>query len=96
VCLTDVNIIICFTVTLLRKLESNILMCDEDELNTLLKFNLKTLIDGLNRQTLLEESVNLYLSNFLNPPTQLSDIDIMEMDEDIIHNPTIPISARIN
>jgi hypothetical protein len=95
VCLTDTNLFICFTLKILRRIEKNIQECDEEGLNTLLKFQLKALVDGLNIQTLLEESVYLYLNNFLDPPAKLCNVDAMDMGEAITHNRTTFIPASI-
>jgi hypothetical protein len=95
VCLTDVSMILCFTLVMLRKIESKILECDEEGLNQLLKFELKQIVDRLDRQFLLEESVKIYLENFLETQPILDSM-YLEMDEDVVHYRTTaaPIASE--
>lgn len=87
-CLTDTGMILSFTLVLLRSIEHNILEREEESLNDLLKFHLKELADRLDRQQLLRETVQLYLEQFLEAPSQLESINF-EMEEEIWHHSTV-------
>jgi hypothetical protein len=66
ICLADSNVLVCFVLVMLKKLEKRILEADEEGLNYLLKFNLKAEVKTLNSGELLRETVDMYVANFTN------------------------------
>lgn len=91
ICLSDSHILVCFVLAMLRKMENRILEADEEQLNYLLKFNLKGEIRSLDANELLQESVELYVQHFVGGVSLQHE----NLDEEVLHNPTtaLPVGA---
>jgi hypothetical protein len=94
ICLADSNVLVCFVLVMLKKLEKRILEADEEGLNYLLKFNLKAEVKTLNSGELLRETVDMYVANFTNKV----DLQMEIIEEEVKHNPTTapPVKASAN
>jgi hypothetical protein len=62
--LSDENILICFALCILRRLEPLLLELEEEALNTFLKSKLKEALTGYSKEMLLLETIDLYLEDF--------------------------------
>lgn len=64
ICLSSVEMLVCFTVSMLQSVEKLVLNSEEEDINHLLKFNLKTTISQMDMHKLMRDCVSIYMSHF--------------------------------